>query len=81
MSRASVLDLVDIDPSRFVELDVARCAARLGGSMIGRQIVFPDESRLVAALDVLFDRFGGRYFVRSREANRVYDENVEMLNA
>ncbi|WP_182867516.1 hypothetical protein [Stieleria mannarensis] len=58
----AVLELVGIDPSRFDELDVARCVARLGGSMIGRQIVFSDASRLDAALDELFARFGAQAF-------------------
>ncbi|QEF97537.1 hypothetical protein Mal15_15770 [Stieleria maiorica] len=58
----AVLELVGIDPSRFDELDVARCVARLGGSMIGRQIVFSDTSQLDAALDELFARFGAQAF-------------------
>ncbi|QDV43729.1 hypothetical protein Enr13x_35870 [Stieleria neptunia] len=57
-----ILELVGIDPSRYDELDVARCVARLGGSMIGRQIVFRDPSRREAAIDVLFQKFGAHAF-------------------
>jgi hypothetical protein len=61
-SNPGVLELVEIEPSRFDELDVAHCVAKLGGSMRGNQAIFPDSSRLAAAFDVLSERFGSRYF-------------------
>jgi len=60
--HAGVLELTDMDPSRFDELDVARCVAKLGGTMRGKEAVFPDCRRLAAAFDVLSERFGARYF-------------------
>ena len=56
------IELIDTDVSRFDELDVARCVAKLGGSMRGRHAVFTNPSRLVAAMDVLSERYGARYF-------------------
>lgn len=58
------LELVGTDPSRFDELDVARCIAKLGGTLQGKRAVFRNPSRLAAAVDVLSERFGSRYFVR-----------------
>lgn len=59
-----VLELVQTDPSRFDDLDVARCVAKLGGTMRGNHAVFPDSHLLAAAMDVLSDQFGSRFFVR-----------------
>ncbi len=67
-SGREMIELVEVEPSRFDEIDVARCVARMGGSMRGRQIFFPNRTRLAAAFDELAARFGAGYFDRSDEA-------------
>jgi hypothetical protein len=69
MNRCTqTLELINMDPSRFDELDVARCVAKLGGSMQGNRIAFPEASQLAAAYDVLTDRFGSGSFTSGDEA-------------
>jgi hypothetical protein len=62
-----VLELIETEPSRFDELDVARCVAKLGGSMSGKRAIFPDTVQLAAAFDVLSDRFGARFFTQGSD--------------
>ena len=64
MNCPAVLELCEVDPARFDEIDVARCVAKLGGTMWDRELHFPDATRLAAAFDVLAERFGARYFRR-----------------
>lgn len=80
ISSPGILELIDVDPSRFDELDVARLVAQLGGSMFGNQIVFADSSRLSAAIDVLFERFGARYFSRADDSAPQLDNVLELSN-
>ena len=75
------LQLVETDPSRFDELDVARLVAKLGGTMRGRQVAFPDSAQLSAALDVLSERFGSRFFRPADERVAYFGKEREMIHA
>nr|WP_143547784.1 hypothetical protein [Rhodopirellula sp. SM50] len=76
-----ILELVGIDPSRYDELDVARCVAQLGGSMIGRQIVFSDTSRRDAAIEALFQKFGADAFAWGDALRRESEHPMELSHA
>ena len=65
--NSHAIQLVSTDASRFDELDVARCVAQLGGTMNGRHIRFKDYRSQMAAIEVLCERFGARFF---RDANQ-----------
>lgn len=71
------IDLIATDLSRFDELDVARCVAKLGGSMRGKHAVFENASRLAAAMDVLSERFGARYFACRMGDHQSSEHSVE----
>lgn len=60
--KVPAVQLVDVEPARFDEIDVARCVNSLGGSMHGMVARFPDTSRFQAAYEVLCERFGSRFF-------------------
>ncbi len=80
-ARTFVLELIELDLSRFDELDVARCVAALGGSMRGRLAIFSDSVQLAAALDVLAERFGTRFFKRREEPSIYFRPAQEMSHA